>query len=346
VVIREVLTGRATAGEFLLAFASSCLYAGIILSLTGRLFSSEQLVNPSWEPVSLKLFRRRSARQPVRIPAIDEALVLLSVVLLLLFYVSPTFIRHGLTVQVIVNELLLILAPTLLFGWLGGWEWKQTFSLRRSPSGIVIGAALLGIGLSPWAPFIQAWQNKLWPIDPQMAEQQIDLFKQGLQSHAVFKVILIGLLAGVCEETLFRGPIQNSLLRRMPAWFAIGFSALLFSAIHLDAHGFPIRALLGGLLGWIDWRSGSIFPAMLTHGLFDTTQLALEAWELHPGMTGQGITGLDKVSLVVGAVVVVVAWFLLRVHFAARAARESMHITSAVAGPESRSRMLKVEHQT
>lgn len=313
IVIREVLTGRATAGQFLLAFASSCLYAGIILSLTGRLFSSEQLVNPSWEPVSLKLFRRGTARKSARVPAVDEALVLLSVVLLLLFYVGPEFMQHGLLPAVLGNELLLILAPTLIFAWLGGWDWKQTFNLRGSGSKVLIGAALLGMGLSAWAPLIQEWQNKLWPADQQGAQQQFeDVVKIGLQSHAVLNVIVLGLLAGVCEEMLFRGPIQNSLLRRVPAWFAIIAAALLFSAIHLDAHGFPIRALLGGLLGWIAWRSGSIFPAMLTHALFDTTQLALYAWKLHHGMIEKGLTRLDKVALAVGAALVIAAWFLLQ----------------------------------
>ena len=71
---------------------------------------------------------------------------------------------------------------------------------------------------------------------------QAEMFVQALQTHVVFKVIVIGLLAGVCEEMLFRGPIQVSLLRKAPAWAAIGFTAVLFAAIHIDAHGFLVRA--------------------------------------------------------------------------------------------------------
>ncbi len=68
VIIREVLTGRASPGAFALAFGSSCLYAGIVLSLAARVFSSEQLVNPAWEPVSLRGLRRSNGARPRRLP--------------------------------------------------------------------------------------------------------------------------------------------------------------------------------------------------------------------------------------------------------------------------------------
>ena len=131
IVIREVLTGRATAGQFLLAFGSSCLYAGIILSLAGRMFSSEQLVNPAWEPVSFKSLRR-GRRGPGRLPAIDAALVLFCTVLLLLFYVSPVFLKHGLLAAAAGNELLLILAPArALRAWPGGNGSRRSACVKR-----------------------------------------------------------------------------------------------------------------------------------------------------------------------------------------------------------------------
>src|SRR6185503_16436584 len=48
VIIREVLTHRVSAGAFVLAFISSCVYAGLLLSAAARVFTNEQLVNPSW----------------------------------------------------------------------------------------------------------------------------------------------------------------------------------------------------------------------------------------------------------------------------------------------------------
>jgi sodium transport system permease protein len=119
VIIREVLTGRATFGAFALAFGSSCVYAGIVLSLAARLFSSEQLVNPAWEPVSLKGLRRTKGPRPRRLPPVDAAMFLFVTCLLLLFYAQPDTRKHGLLTLVAFNQLLIILAPTLLFAFLG-----------------------------------------------------------------------------------------------------------------------------------------------------------------------------------------------------------------------------------
>jgi sodium transport system permease protein len=316
IVIREVLTGRATVGQFLLAFSSSCLYAGIILSFAGRLFSSEQLVNPAWEPVSLKLFRRREKTTAPRLPAVDEALILFCISLLLLFYISPNFLKHGLLAEAIANEILLILVPTLLYSMIARWDWRKTFSLNATSTPILIAAALLGIGLSPWAPLLKTFQDKLWHPDPETERDTMNAFVAALQTYPVIKVIVIGFLAGVCEEILFRGPIQCSMLRRIPAWAAILFTALLFAGMHLDVHGFPLRTLLGMLLGWIVWRTGSIYPAMLAHGLYDISSLAMAAWQIHhSGLSSIGtFTPLDYWALGIGGVLIVVSvvmWFRL-----------------------------------
>src|SRR5437867_1215730 len=109
VIIREVLTGRVSAGDYFLAFAASAVYAALMLSVAARLFSNEQLVNPAWEPLSLRGFRRGGsaagtlAARPRRLPAPDEALALFALALLLMFYVTPSFRHGGLLVVIIVN---------------------------------------------------------------------------------------------------------------------------------------------------------------------------------------------------------------------------------------------------
>jgi len=246
--------------------------------------------------------------RPRRLPAVDEAMILFSAVLLLLFYVSPTFARHGLLPAVVGNELLLILAPCLLFAWVARWDWVPTFNWRKSSAPILLAAALIGIGLCPWVQFENYFQEKLWPTDPQVAKENAELFVNALKAFPVVSVLVVGLLAGICEEILFRGPVQVSLLRRTPPAWAIFFAAVLFSAAHLDLHGFPIRTVLGCVLGWMAWNRRSIFPAMLAHCCFDSTGLAMYAWQIkRESVTGAqqtGITSLDIAVLAAGAALV------------------------------------------
>ena len=70
-----------------------------------------------------------------------------------------------------------------------------------------------------------------------------------------------------------------------------------------------LRTLLGMLLGWIVWRTGSIYPAMLAHGLYDTSSLAMAAWQIHhSGLSSIGtFTPLDYWALAIGAVLILVS---------------------------------------
>lgn len=281
VIIREVLTGRAEFSAFFLAFASSGIYAAIMLSLAGRLFSSEQLVNPSWEPLSLSSFRQGSGAGPRRLPAVDEVLGLFAASLVLLFYVTPSLIQFGFFAVLAGNQLLLILGPALLFGAVGRWKWKQTFLLYRPAMGMLLGAALFGIGLTPVMKTIGMVLNYYWRRDPQSGMQMVELFLPALRDHPILTIALTGVLAGICEELFFRGAVQTAFRRAFSPWVAIFAMSVLFAAAHVDLHGFPIRFLIGIGLGWIVWRSGSIFPAMLAHGLYDAAALSIGVWELH-----------------------------------------------------------------
>src|SRR5206468_3296806 len=86
-VMRDVLRGKWSGGAFALASISSLVYAGLLLSIAARLFSNEQLVNPGWEPLGMKGLGRRGERR-ARLPAVDEAIALFALCLLLMFYIQ------------------------------------------------------------------------------------------------------------------------------------------------------------------------------------------------------------------------------------------------------------------
>jgi membrane protease YdiL (CAAX protease family) len=180
---------------------------------------------------------------------------------------------------------------------------------------------MLGVGLGPIVQVFSQFQQTFWPQDPDKARMTAELFLPAIQAHPVLVPLAVGVLAGFCEEMLFRGALQTPLQRRLPAWAAIGITAVLFGAFHFDLNGLPIRAGLGFLLGWLAWRGKSIFPAMLAHGLYDTTVLALVSWQVHhhgpasvtraPG-AGLQFTRADLMAVGAGVLLVLVAIALLR----------------------------------
>jgi uncharacterized protein len=107
----------------------------------------------------------------------------------------------------------------------------------------------------------------------------VDHFKLGLQTnvdtllnqaHAEPVTVLCTLLgavfiAPICEEIFFRGFAFAGLLRGMNAPLAALLSAALFTAAHGDLGSSAPLFILGLLLAYLRWRSGSIWPAIALH---------------------------------------------------------------------------------
>lgn len=86
----------------------------------------------------------------------------------------------------------------------------------------------------------------------------------------ILNIIFIAGLAAVGEELLFRGIVQRLLTKMFKSpWAGIIIAAFLFSALHMQFYGFLPRFVLGILLGLIYWYSGSLWPAILAHFVYD-----------------------------------------------------------------------------
>jgi membrane protease YdiL (CAAX protease family) len=79
-------------------------------------------------------------------------------------------------------------------------------------------------------------------------------------------VFMIALLPALCEEILFRG-VLGGLLRNWTGntFFAVMLSALVFAAVHLQFYGFLPRFILGIVLGYLYFRSGSLWVPIMAH---------------------------------------------------------------------------------
>ena len=88
-------------------------------------------------------------------------------------------------------------------------------------------------------------------------------------------IVVSAISAGICEETGFRGYMQQPIERRHGAVVAILVSSVLFTLVHLTkgwalAGMVPIVLGAGVLLGMIAWASGSLVPGMIGHAVMDT----------------------------------------------------------------------------
>jgi len=87
--------------------------------------------------------------------------------------------------------------------------------------------------------------------------------------------LTLGVLAPLCEETLFRGFLYASLRRSLGVVPSMLLSAGLFAGFHLDLGAFLPLFTLGCLFALTFERTKSILPSMVAHGLWNSGTFTL-----------------------------------------------------------------------
>lgn len=110
-------------------------------------------------------------------------------------------------------------------------------------------------------------------------------------------LLVIGILAGIGEEVLFRGVLQPKLqFYTGNPHVGIWLAAFIFSAIHLQFYGFLPRMFLGAVFGYLYHYSGSLVYPIVAHILnnsFTVVMLYLNSLDI----VEFNIEETDQVSL-------------------------------------------------
>lgn len=134
------------------------------------------------------------------------------------------------------------------------------------------------LALSMATDWINWWNLKITTVSPFLAKfyEIIKMAMQQMTGGPLWSSILVtGLMAAFFEEWLCRGEVLRGLLQKMKPTWAILVSALFFAVIH----GNPWQALnafiIGCVLGYIYYRTGSLVLTMIMHATNNITAVIL-----------------------------------------------------------------------
>jgi len=102
------------------------------------------------------------------------------------------------------------------------------------------------------------------------AQQLLEAVFVGADKTSLLGNLLIfAALPAICEEAFFRGLIQRQLGKHFNPHVAIWLAAAIFSFIHFQFLGFFSRWILGAMLGYFLYYSGSLWPSIFAHFCFN-----------------------------------------------------------------------------
>ena len=200
----------------------------------------------------------------------------------------------------------------------GSWWPRSTAEARRDRFRAVrLPASVWKWGLVAALLFVVVVQSSFvvtfrvieYPVDRFTEEYAFDTLPLAL---AWLAILVSSAVAGICEETGFRGYMQVPLEKRYGPVLAVAISSLVFVLVHLEqAWAAPLLFHLfamASLLGILAYASGSLIPSIIGHAVMDVFNFSYwwsdvaGRWEM-PTMLE---TGIDS-HFVVWALIFVVS---------------------------------------
>lgn len=176
---------------------------------------------------------------------------------------------------------------------LAKWSVVSRHWVRTRPWFVLFWCVVAALG----AIVPSVWLQEHMPELPNVVEGEFDMIMKDRWGYLV-----VGLLAPLAEEMVFRGAILRSLLRwKQNPWVGIAISALLFAVVHMNPAQMPHAFLIGLLLGWMYWRTDSIVPGVVYHWVNNTVAYILYNIYPNPDLTLVEMFGSEqKVLMALG----------------------------------------------
>ncbi|HZI54296.1 MAG TPA: CPBP family intramembrane glutamic endopeptidase [Chitinophagaceae bacterium] len=135
---------------------------------------------------------------------------------------------------------------------------------------LLVGSALLvSSSLSYFTnnvPIPEAWKIRFDKMELEYNTQVSAIISLKNTRDYILALVIMAFLPALCEETLFRGGLQNFLTRATNRpWLSIAVVSILFSLAHFSFYGFLSRFFLGMVLGALFYYSGKLWLSIVAH---------------------------------------------------------------------------------
>ena len=273
-VIKEVLGGQEEIGQILLVMIANGVYAALTLRLASRLFTSEYVLfgtGRGWK----QLFAVGAAVPAAR-PSTTAVAIYFASTMAALYHIASMLQARDLIGGLLWTQYGLLLAPALIYAYVARLDFRATFHLRLPTARGWIGTVLVAVSAWSGAVLGAMLLSQVLPGTREFAEAMREALGKAtadLPTAAVFAVFAVS--PAICEEAVFRGVILSGVRSRYGRGASVIIVGCLFGAFHLSLHRFVPTAILGMVITYAVWQTGSILSAAVIH--FSTNAIIFAA---------------------------------------------------------------------
>ena len=180
----------------------------------------------------------------------------------------------------VLTELLLA-GIAVLFCVIRKVKIREVFPMKKISIRDFFGCILLLIGgylISILSVLIMA---VIVPESYQEAAELGGFLYDGSMSY-ITTLIVVAILPGICEESIYRGAILSTFRSFKHEWAAIALVGLFFSINHLSILRGPFTFIVGMILAYVVVKKNNILLSMMMHCLLNSFSVTLSYTSLDP----------------------------------------------------------------
>jgi len=251
----------------------------------------------------------------------SPALVFFSASLVMLMQAPVNLIiRAGwLSPGILLNEILIIAGVPLLFIFALGLDRRRMLPSARIDPALFAMIFLFIIGAVVLLDYATVVSEVFFPLPEEMREALDGVMKAETAGMIAWKLFLLCIVPGFCEEIFFRGFCQGSLAARWGNAWAIALTAAFFALMHGNIYHMHLYFLLGIVFGWVFYATGSIWTAVFCH-VFNNSWTFINHVRGFKFPLGENTHGID-IAICIFAAILAVASAVMILRFRRRSAK-------------------------
>jgi membrane protease YdiL (CAAX protease family) len=147
------------------------------------------------------------------------------------------------------------------------YDLYHLFRFKKVPLNVIILSILIALSLSILSDELSRLLDMIIPMPDWLTKQITESMKTDNTLDFILLFIGVVIVAAVTEEGLIRGFLQTSLEQKGDVTRAVLLSAITWTFIHTNPWWAIQFFVLGVIFGYLAWRTDSVYPSMIAHGI-------------------------------------------------------------------------------
>ncbi len=189
--------------------------------------------------------------------------VSLIITVVALFFQTESILEGNSSILFIIGGLFFLAVP-IIYARMRQYDSRKVFRLNVPRSEILFLSLPIGLSLAVLTDELDRIIQIFIPT-PEMFLQYLESLRAETASDWLILILGVVVIAAISEEILFRGFLQVSLEKKGDITRAVILSSISWTIIHINPYWAIQIFITGVIIGFLAWRTDSVFPPMIVH---------------------------------------------------------------------------------